>query len=134
MIALKNIKGQMTNEQGAESEVARSSDSKAHRGQHRQGAAGHPFSFSFFLSERSHPPMLSPQILLSLSTAVALHRLVKASLVIVAPQTAIIRAEQWLRGKARGGSTVNLHKITTGGGRLKDCLLACSLSLSESAS
>ena len=63
--------------------------------------------------------MLSPQILLSLSTAVALHRLVKASLVIVAPQTAIVRAEQWLRGKARGGSTVNLHKITTGGGRLR---------------
>jgi hypothetical protein len=61
--------------------------------------------------------MLFPLILLSLSNVVALHHPVIGGLVFVAPQTAIIRAEEWLRGTARGGSTVNLHKVTIVGER-----------------
>jgi hypothetical protein len=61
--------------------------------------------------------MFFPLILLRLSNVVALHHLAIGGLVFAAPQTAIIRAEEWPRGTARGGSTVNLHKLTIVGGR-----------------
>jgi hypothetical protein len=124
----------MINEQPVDSEVARSSDSRARRQEHREGSASYPFSFSFFSSERCPLPMFFPLILLSLSNAVALHHPVIGGLVNVAPQSAIIRVEEWLRGKERGGSTVDLHKMTIVGERSEVCLLTCSLSLSESAS
>jgi hypothetical protein len=61
--------------------------------------------------------MFFPPILPSLSNVVALRHLVIGGLVFVAPQTAIIRAEEWLRGIARGGSTVNLREVTIVEGR-----------------
>jgi hypothetical protein len=57
--------------------------------------------------------------LLSLSNGVALPRPVITSAVIVALQIAITRAEGWLHGKARGGSTVNVLKTTNTEGRLR---------------
>jgi hypothetical protein len=77
--------------------------------------------------------MLSPRISLSLSNEVALHHPVITSPVFVALRIAIARVEGWLRGKAPGGSTVSLVKMITAG-RLEDGLLACNLSLSDSAS
>lgn len=78
--------------------------------------------------------MLSLRISPSLSNVVALHRPVIANPVIVALRIAIVRVEEWPRGKAPGGSTVGLIKTTTVTTRLKGSLLACNLSLSDSAS
>ena len=78
--------------------------------------------------------MLFPLIWLSPSNEVAVLHLVIANLAIVALRIAIARVEGWLRGKAPGGSTVGRFKTTTAGRRLKNNLLTCSLSLSDSAS
>jgi hypothetical protein len=96
--------------------------------------AGDFFSSSFPSSERSPPPMLSPRISPSLSNGVALRHPVRASPGTGALRISIARVEEWPRGKAPGGSTVGLLKPTTAGRRLEDGLLACNLSLSDSAS
>jgi hypothetical protein len=92
------------------------------------------FSSSIPSSGRSPPPRLSPQISPSLSNEVALHHPVITTRVIVALRIAIARVEEWPRGKAPGDNTVGLFKMTTRGRRLDDILLACNLSLSDSAS
>lgn len=56
--------------------------------------------------------MLSPLISLSLSNEGAFHPLVIASPAIVALRIAIVRAEEWPRGKAPEGSTVTCHSRT----------------------
>jgi len=91
-------------------------------------------SSSFSLTGRSLPPTLSPRILPSLSNEVALHRLEIAHSVNVVLPIAITSVEEWLRGKAPGGSTVELALDDKYGRGIGDGLLACNLSLSDSAS
>jgi len=69
-------------------------------------------SSSFSLTGRSLPPTLSPRILPSLSNEVALHRPEIANSVSVALPIAITGVEEWLRGKAPGGSTVTCRSRT----------------------
>ena len=57
--------------------------------------------------------MLFPLIWLSPANGVAVHHLVIANPVIVAPRIAIARVEGWPRGKAPGGSTIGQLKMTT---------------------
>ncbi len=78
--------------------------------------------------------MLSPRISPSLSNGVVLRRPVTTNSVIVALPNATTRVEEWIHGKAREGSTVNSHKMRNVGGRSADSLLACNLSLLDSAS
>ena len=59
--------------------------------------------------------------------------LVIVSLVIASPQIAKAGVEEWPRGKAQEGNTVDSYEVMSLGGRLEDNL-ACNLSLSESAS
>lgn len=94
-IRTKQLMSRMINGYGVGSDVAGFCHSRTHRRQHGvNGVAGHFFSPSFPSFERSPPPMLSPQILLSLSNGAALHHPVTASPVIVAPQIAITRVEE----------------------------------------
>jgi hypothetical protein len=78
--------------------------------------------------------MLSLRISPGLLNGVALHHPVIANPVIVALRIAIAKVEEWPRGKAPGGSTVGLFNTTTVRIRLESGLLACNLSLSDSAS
>jgi hypothetical protein len=71
-------------------------------------------SLSFPSSEIFLPPIPSLPILLGLSHGVVLLRPAVASLAIASLRTAIVRVEEWPRGKAQEGNTVNSYeKIIT---------------------
>ena len=106
---------------GSESGVAETCQSATYRRWHgvEVMAGGRFFSPSFPSAERSPPPIFSPRISLSLSNTVALPRPAITSAVIDALPIATTRAEGWLHGKVRGGSTVKLHKTANMEGRLR---------------
>ena len=106
---MRKLIGQVINQRKVGSGIAESCHSRTYgwwRGVWAMTCHFLSVSSSLSAAGRSLPPTPSPRISPSLSNEAALHRLEIADSVSVALPIAITRVEGWLRGKARGGSTV----------------------------
>jgi hypothetical protein len=103
--------GWIFNEHRTEPGAARTFHSDAYQVQHRrQGTASRGLSLSSPSSEIFPLPIPSLRILLSLSYGVVLLHPAIASLVTASLQTAKAGVEEWPRGKAQEGNTVDSYE------------------------